>query len=178
MDDAVTGGGQVFQVKAILGKRKLRGKVEYKVRWLGYEDPKEDTWELETNMHCPDMVKEFNERQYKLKLEGVQKDKGKKVAGGTQSQQQLRTRPPVAGRQHWEPPTSPDHKYKVEEGKAVSAILGVEKHAELGTVVALVLYEDDSDGVQYELVPTEVLTKYAEANKLLVCFYEARLTFY
>ena len=38
-----------YNVEKILNKRKVRGKTQYLVKWLGYED-KENSWELAENL--------------------------------------------------------------------------------------------------------------------------------
>ena len=42
-------GKKKYDVKKILNKRKVRGKTQYLVKWLGYED-KENSWELAENL--------------------------------------------------------------------------------------------------------------------------------
>ena len=49
------------QVEEILDQRKSKkdgDKYEFKIRWKGY-GPKEDTWEIEDNVHCEDLLKAF-----------------------------------------------------------------------------------------------------------------------
>ena len=49
------------QVEEILDHRRSKedgGKFEFKIRWKGY-GPKEDTWEIEDNVHCDDLLKAF-----------------------------------------------------------------------------------------------------------------------
>ena len=48
-----------FKVDTILGSRTRHHKLEYLVRWLGY-DENEDTWEPEENLEaCPEIVQEY-----------------------------------------------------------------------------------------------------------------------
>ena len=47
-----------FEVEKIVAKRRNSRRVEYLVKWLGYEDS-ESTWEPTANLNCPELVKEF-----------------------------------------------------------------------------------------------------------------------
>eukprot|EP00029_Vermamoeba_vermiformis_P004653 TRINITY_DN1521_c0_g1_i1.p2 TRINITY_DN1521_c0_g1~~TRINITY_DN1521_c0_g1_i1.p2 ORF type:complete len:422 (-),score=146.50 TRINITY_DN1521_c0_g1_i1:2084-3208(-) len=50
-----------FIVEAILDKRKRKGVVEYHIKWAGYGD-ESNTWEVESNLNCPALVKKFEDR--------------------------------------------------------------------------------------------------------------------
>jgi hypothetical protein len=51
-----------YEVEEILAKRYRKGQTEYHVRWKGYEED-DDTWEPTANLHCPEIVKRFNDSQ-------------------------------------------------------------------------------------------------------------------
>ena len=51
---------EVFEVKQIIGKRKVKGKVQYLVSWKGY-GPEENSWEPVANLNSArDAIKAFN----------------------------------------------------------------------------------------------------------------------
>ncbi|KAH7727538.1 Chromo domain containing protein [Aphelenchoides avenae] len=50
---------EVFVVEKILAKRMKKGKVEYKIKWKGYDDPKDNTWEPEENCDCPELIEAY-----------------------------------------------------------------------------------------------------------------------
>jgi chromobox protein 8 len=67
MSDVSLSNPNTFEVEAILRDRVLRdGTVEYKIRWKGYE-PEEDTWEVEGNLHCPELLEAYLEKKEKRK---------------------------------------------------------------------------------------------------------------
>lgn len=54
------GGEQEWEVDAILDSRKLRGQVQYLVRYTGYDDP---SWQPPTDLeHAPELVRDFHDR--------------------------------------------------------------------------------------------------------------------
>ena len=52
---------KVYSMEEILEKRINNGKAEYLISWEGY-GPKENSWEPESNIYCPVMLKEFEEK--------------------------------------------------------------------------------------------------------------------
>jgi len=59
-------GEEVYVVEAILDKRVKRGEIQYFIKWKGYENPEDNTWEPKANCHCPDLIEAFEEK-FKLK---------------------------------------------------------------------------------------------------------------
>jgi len=60
--------GEEYEVERILEKRTRKNKTEYLVKWKGYDDPAENTWEPEDNLDCPDIIRKF-ESKHEAKLE-------------------------------------------------------------------------------------------------------------
>ena len=52
---------KVYSMEEILDKRIKNGKTEYLISWEGY-GPKENSWEPESNIYCPVMLKDFEEK--------------------------------------------------------------------------------------------------------------------
>jgi len=51
-----------YQVEAIVDKRSKGKRIQYLLKWKGYSDA-DNTWEDHTNLNCPDLVKEFEDKQ-------------------------------------------------------------------------------------------------------------------
>jgi hypothetical protein len=53
-----------FIVEEILDKRKRKGIIEYLIKWEGYGE-ESNTWEVESNLNCPALLKKFEQRDEK-----------------------------------------------------------------------------------------------------------------
>lgn len=54
----VDSSDEEYCVEKILGKRVIRGKTEYFLKWKGYPD-EENSWEPEENLECDDIINEY-----------------------------------------------------------------------------------------------------------------------
>uniref|UniRef100_A0A915ELR0 Chromo domain-containing protein n=1 Tax=Ditylenchus dipsaci TaxID=166011 RepID=A0A915ELR0_9BILA len=52
-------GTGILFVEKILNKRNIRGSVHYLIKWLGYEESKDNTWEPAENLNCKDLIDAF-----------------------------------------------------------------------------------------------------------------------
>merc|ERR1719266_159186 len=76
---------EVYEVEKLLDKRVKKGKTEYLVKWKGYEDESENTWEPMDNLDCEDKIQEFEnkqkEKEAQEKAKGGEKRKSEATAG-------------------------------------------------------------------------------------------------
>ena len=56
----------IFVVEKLVGKKKARGVTYYKVRWKNYE-PKDDTWEAESNIFAKELIDKYEKENSKKK---------------------------------------------------------------------------------------------------------------
>ncbi|KAI9562709.1 hypothetical protein GHT06_010163 [Daphnia sinensis] len=49
---------ELYTVEQIMDKRIVKGKVEYLLKWKGY-DHSQNTWECKENMECPELIAAF-----------------------------------------------------------------------------------------------------------------------
>jgi chromobox protein 1 len=85
-DDSEVGEDE-YVVEAIHGHRFQKGVLQFDVKWEGYDDPKDRTWESEDNMEgAIDVLKEYFRKIGGRPEPKGQKRKGRPSAAGTKSE--------------------------------------------------------------------------------------------
>jgi len=51
-----------YEVETIVSKRLRKGKAEYLVKWKGWEDPDDNTWEPIGNLECHELIEEYEKK--------------------------------------------------------------------------------------------------------------------
>ena len=49
-----------YEVEFIIGKRKKKGKIQYLVKWKGWDRPEDNSWKYLKDLHCNDLIEDFN----------------------------------------------------------------------------------------------------------------------
>ncbi|CEP07157.1 hypothetical protein [Parasitella parasitica] len=72
----IVNSNEEYEVEKVLDSRLYRNKLQYKVKWKGYDDPSEDTWEPEENLEnaalaIEEFHNEFPNKPKKILKRGV-----------------------------------------------------------------------------------------------------------
>merc|ERR1712106_875423 len=65
-----------YEVETIVNKRLRKGKPEYLVKWKGWEDPDDNTWEPVANLECHELIAEYEKVHKDDKPEEAEEKKG------------------------------------------------------------------------------------------------------
>ena len=59
MSDASGSEGEEYEVEKIIERRVRKGKTEYLIKWKGYDNEEDNTWEPQENLDCEDKIVDF-----------------------------------------------------------------------------------------------------------------------
>jgi hypothetical protein len=98
-DGSSSDESEVFVVEKILDKRIKNGVTEYFIKWHGYNNPDDNTWEPKENCACNELIDEF-EKNY-ARSDQVKKKRSKEPTSQVKAKQpqkdrKSRTRTPEA----------------------------------------------------------------------------------
>ena len=48
-----------YEVEKVVGKRTRKGKLEYLVKWKGWDNPDDNTWEPIAHLDCRELIDEY-----------------------------------------------------------------------------------------------------------------------
>lgn len=171
--------GEEYVVEKILDKRYNRKKkrVEYLIKWTGYDSESENTWEpIENCKSASDAIREFEENLKKIHVTRSSKRIVKKSSSSEYEKCKLPDHASKRKRKKLEtkfPSEVESEGQSDEEIKSscveIDCILGVKK--ENDKIMALVRFEDG----HYDIISTEILVN--KCPKRLVHYYENLLQF-
>ncbi|KAK9886167.1 hypothetical protein WA026_015678 [Henosepilachna vigintioctopunctata] len=146
-----------YIVETILDSRiNAKGVKEYFLKWIGYED-KDNTWEPEENLDCPDLIEAFEaSRGMKIK----EKEKKRKSAGT-----------PTLPDQKSAKKKNDDKKHGFERGLQPEKIIGATNSS--GPLMFLMKWVGTDEA---DLVPAKQAN--VKCPQVVIKFYEERLTWH
>lgn len=181
---------EVFVVEKILDKRIRKGKVEYFIKWRGYDDPKENTWEPATQCNCPALIEEFEKQYLKNSINGQKSTRKRKSRVDNDSDDSSSSKAEVIEKDIFDDGTISDSanarpskakekkvddsSYGICEGRKISRILGLNTTG--SELRMLVVYSDGKKlkKKDAELIPSRILRHYAP--QMVIDYYESLVT--
>ncbi|VDK72529.1 unnamed protein product [Litomosoides sigmodontis] len=167
-----------YVVEKVLDKRYNRRKkrIEYLIKWAGYDDESENTWEAAENCKCaPDAIREYEESQkksekkYLLRSRTITEESVSSDDEEGLSKVLKRKTNEIKEEPYSEESTDDDIEEIQSKRSKVDCILGVKK--EDNEVLAVVRFKDG----HYDLISTRILV--SKCPKKLVSYYEKSLKF-
>merc|ERR1712106_522147 len=164
--------GEEYEVEKILERRVRKGKTEYLIKWKGYDNEEDNTWEPQENLDCEDKIVDFEKDRKTREAKEAEKDKEAKAAGSKGEKRKSE----VAGKKE-----EPKEKKKKEKddnkprgfarGLTAERIIGAINDP--GELFFLIKWKGSDEA---DLVPAK------EANvkipQIVIKFYEERLNWY
>ncbi|KAL1421785.1 hypothetical protein MTO96_022832 [Rhipicephalus appendiculatus] len=148
--DDTPGEPEEFVVEKILRRRVRHGKVEYFLKWKGYNES-ENTWEPEQNLDCPALIAQFEETRKQKSEPQCSKMKDDAEAPSCKKKKQETKR------------------LGFDRGLEPDRIIGAMEYS--GELVLLIKWKDCDEA---DIVPARIAN--VRCPELVIRFYEERLT--
>jgi len=149
-----------YEVELIAEKRIRKGKIEYLVKWKGWEDPSDNTWEPVANLECPEIIEAYEKKLAGDKSSGGSAVKTEKRKSTTESVDSTKKKAKVESRPKG-----------FSRGLQPEKIIGATNDP--GELYFLIKWKGSDEA---DLVPAK------EANvkipQVVIKFYEERLNWY
>jgi len=153
-----------YEVESIISKRMRKGKAEYLVKWKGWEDPDDNTWEPIGNLECHKLIEDYEKAHGGDAAAGGEKDK----AGGSKRKSEVKSEETPKNKAAKKPDSRPKG---FARGLTAEKIIGATNDP--GELYFLIKWKGSDEA---DLVPAK------EANvkipQVVIKFYEERLNWY
>jgi len=163
-----------YVVEKILDKRTRAGRVEYYLKWKGYNE-EDNTWEPVENLDCPDLIAEFEEQRKKKKQENKAKEPEKEKERETKDKPKSKSKPSVDSEKEKEK----IKRKKEEDSKPRGFDRGLDPEKIIGATDAsgeLMFLIKWKDSEEADLVPAKLAN--IKCPQVVIRFYEERLTWH
>jgi len=165
-----------YEVESIVSKRIKKGKVEYLVKWKGWENPDDNTWEPVEHLECPELIEAYEEahggteEEAEENNDSMQQEKGEKKTPAKRKADSSEAGP--SNKKATTKTAKVDDKLKgFARGLAPEKIIGATNDP--GELYFLIKWKGSDEA---DLVPA------SEANvkipQVVIKFYEERLNWY
>lgn len=174
-EESESGSESEFVVEKVIDKRIRQGKVEYLLKWRGY-DSDENTWEPRDNLQCSELVEAYEKMHQKPKIPSGSKGKGKRIASEKREPAKKRKVAPDTNAESASKVINSvkiedinDDVNPIEEGWTADNILGA---TEIDGHIHFLIQWKESD--RADLVPSKIANE--KWPQTVIRFYEERVT--
>jgi len=159
-----------YSVEKVIDRRVRNGRVEYLLKWKGYDDD-DNTWEPEENLDCPALIAEFEdnrkdkEKTAEKKKEGDKKEKKRSLPAEDKKASDEKRPAKKKG-------TDDDSRPRgFDRGLEPEKIIGATDSS--GELMFLMKWKASDEA---DLVPARQANK--QCPQIVISFYEERLTWH
>ncbi|KAI9562710.1 Chromobox protein-like protein [Daphnia sinensis] len=181
-----------YEVEKVVDRREVNGKVQYLLKWIGYDDD-DNTWEPVEALECHELIAEFennrkgNEKQEKKKSSESKANKSDEMKA--KKSEEIKTKKPVESKEKKRPASNKDRDKQqmektngrkeaeetsiangTEQDQEPEVIIGATDNFHKGEIAFLVKWKSSD-------TPEFVLSSRANVlwPQMVIKFYESRL---
>lgn len=168
-----------YVVERVVDKRVRGGRTEYLLKWKGF-DERDNTWEPEENLDCPDLISDYENRASAAKTNETKKNKRKTDIDAMINKKKKSELPNLT-------PTNNGNNHSIEYSFKVNEENNTERGFDRGLEPDRIIGATDSSGelmflMKWKNSDEADLVFAKTANKrcpqIVISFYEERLTWH